>query len=664
MPNIGSILHAIQKGQIRKVDPDTNTAYISFPLSQGSRLFPVSIPAAWRGPKGEFSGGYPQRGSMVWCGMAQGNTWVIVGYAEPDGDSSFDSDGTRRVDLTKIRPGRYVTLVNNDVHHIVDPKDGIISGDSTDFMQADPDKSIFSTRFDQNMYFTQAHRTITGPVLRYVQPSDSTNVIDSALTGHAFNDSLKKVGLDPKSVTSRTFFNNPAFTESRSIYYEFEHSYSYSNDADELNIHQGGDAKQITPNPRREIRSDTMSLGLDNPNYLVESVVGTMVDVYGNIVDINRNILPNGQIKELSFSQSNKNSSEVFQSLRNQTRKSIAYHFELNARKDTFDLPKYNDTTDYGRSRSRLSLDIDKEGQFKINIPASSEEGNIGLLVRHENFSNLKGADLDTADQTGNRNAFIRNGTDNSDIKLDAFGKGVISLISNDKTIKPYTAPVDRITGKSITLGTAFHDITAGLYLHKINQPYVLTNGYPESILNQVTPITDVVSTNIITSGTGANAGGRSGTISLDGMLSVSIGANTIDRQSLWLDMAGGAVINIGRDRFLRSLSAQFDGDVLIQIGGATVDNDSRFPGSNFNNDIRDGALDIRIMNSGSMHIIRCDKQGLKIHTPQAIDVVAESDIRLKSVRGNIYLDAENIYVYSGKSGGGRLINRNDSTLG
>ena len=202
------------------------------------------------------------------------------------------------------------------------------------------------------------------------------------------------------------------------------------------------------------------------------------------------------------------------------------------------------------------------------------------------------------------------------------------------------------------------------IYLNKINQPYVLTNGYPESILNQVTPITDVVSTNIITSGTGANAGGRSGTISLDGMLSVSVGANTIDRQSLWLDMAGGAVINIGRDRFLRSLSAQFDGDVLIQIGGATVDNDSRFPGSNFNNDIRDGALDIRIMNSGSMHIIRCDKQGLKIHTPQAIDVVAESDIRLKSVRGNIYLDAENIYVYSGKSGGGRLINRNDSTLG
>lgn len=644
---------------IRKVDIPNNTAWVSFPLTQSDKLIPVPLPVSWRGPKGEISLGYPQKGTSVYCSIVQGGSWVIVGWGASDSSNkSFDNDGQPRVDINKANvDGRWSTLITNDIHIIADPKIGILAGDSHEFIQADPLAGIFSTRFDQNMSFTEGHRHITGPILRDTQPNNTRGVLGSALTDHSYNKNLRKIGLDPKTLSSKIFKRNPGFVESRSEYYEFEKSYKYTNDKNEISVHEGNDIDIFSAFRRYDSRADTLNLSLDEPNLLLESIIGTVVDIYGNILDINKNVLPNGIIDNLSFNKSQDNSSEVFKKLRSLVRKSIAYHLELNSRKEGFDLPNYNDNTDYARKRSKFSLDIDKEGQFKINVPSSSEEGNISLLVRHDNFSAIKGQELNV-----DRGQFIRNGTDNTDIKIKNWGKGSISLKSNDESLQSYASPIDRVDGNQIKLGTGFHDITTINYLHTIKNPI---KGYPDSVLNKVPPITNIVSSEIIISGTGANAGGRSGTISTDGMISLSLGANTIDRQSLWLDSAGGMVFVVGRDKFDRSLSAQFDGDVIIQIGSTgTVSDDSRFPDSVFNNGRRDGALDIRILNSGSLHIIRIDNQGLQIHTPQRIDIVSEGDIRLKSVRGNMYLDAESIFLYSGKASGGRLVNRSLSTIG
>jgi hypothetical protein len=73
---------------------------------------------------------------------------------------------------------------------------------------------------------------------------------------------------------------------------------------------------------------------------------------------------------------------------------------------------------------------------------------------------------------------------------------------------------------------------------------------------------------------------------------------------------------------------------------------------------MRDGVIDIRIHNSGSFHTIRVDSQGLKIHTPQRIDIVSEGEMRFKSVNSNMYFDAENIYFYSKDPSTSRLVNR------
>lgn len=643
---IGAVPGIPVRGTIRSVNLQTGVALVSLTLSQSDATYPVKIPAGWMGPKGQISAGYPERGTSLFIVLGQGNEWIFLNYDQPDTNALYESDGLRTVSyLSKFKTGRYVTLIENDVAHIVDPKEGVIEGSSTQFTQSDPIGGIVSTRFLQQMSFTDAHREITGPVLRDVDVNNSRGLSDSTLSGHAYNKTLKSIGLDPRtepSVSSSSATRNPALVESREMYYEFSSSFNYTNDKDEARIYSGEDLSGPLPFQRKKSRTDTLSLSLDHPNYLVEKIIGTVVDLYGNILDINKSILPNGIIDSLSFRKSEDDSDKVFLKLREQQRKSIAYHFELNARKAGLEdgLPDYNKKDDYARSRSRLSVDVDKEGQFKINIPCSSEVGNIPLLVRTENFSNLKGAEAD-----GDRGSFIRNATNNTDIFLESFGVGAVSLKSNEESLKSFAAPTDRITGETIKLGTAFHDISDVLFLHKYNKPYETNGGYADSLLNKIDPVTDVVSSEIIVSGDGANAGGRSGTLSLDGFISVSIGANTVDRQSLWLDTAGGIVASVGRDRFNRSISASLDGDMFIEIGGSTITQDSRFVSLN-NSTMRDGVVDIRILNSGSFHTIRIDKEGIKIHTPQRIDIVSEGEMRFKSVNSNMYFDAENIYMY------------------
>ncbi len=226
------------------------------------------------------------------------------------------------------------------------------------------------------------------------------------------------------------------------------------------------------------------------------------------------------------------------------------------------------------------------------------------------------------------------------------------------KLLRRFSAPINRFDGERIKLGTAYHSISDVLMLHKFSKPYEGNGGYPDSLINLVEPVEDVVAPEVIVSGTGANAGGRSGTISMDGMLSLSLGANTVDRQSLWLDCAGGIVGAIGRDRFQRSFAATMDGDVLLQVGGSTISDDSRFPSVTFNNEVRDGTIDIRVWNSGSFHTFRIDPEGIKIHTPQRIDIVSEGEMRFKSVNSNIYFDAESIFFYGKDPSHNRLLLR------
>jgi hypothetical protein len=143
--------------------------------------------------------------------------------------------------------------------------------------------------------------------------------------------------------------------------------------------------------------------------------------------------------------------------------------------------------------------------------------------------------------------------------------------------------------------------------------------------------------------------------INLDGFIALNIGANTIDRQSLWFDCAGGIVSNVGRDRNGISYAGNYDGDVLIQVGGNGIDSslDSRF--ENESATYRNGTIEIRLIANGQLYIFRMASEGISLVSPGRIDIVANQGISLKT-NGILALDAEEIMCYPSSSK--RLINR------
>jgi hypothetical protein len=73
--------------------------------------------------------------------------------------------------------------------------------------------------------------------------------------------------------------------------------------------------------------------------------------------------------------------------------------------------------------------------------------------------------------------------------------------------------------------------------------------------------------------------GGKSANINFDGAIDVSVGKDNYDQKSIVLDTAGSMIAWFGKDRNGRSIVAQTDGDVLLNIGGnnGAVFNKGRF---------------------------------------------------------------------------------------
>ena len=104
-------------------------------------------------------------------------------------------------------------------------------------------------------------------------------------------------------------------------------------------------------------------------NQLLEVIAGSVVDINGNVLDINYNkvVLGDGTSKwpwhiETSFE-------ETFKvDLMLKSRREIGYHFQLST--NVLSVPKSTSTTNF-------VMDIDKEGVLKLNVPKSSSTGNI-----------------------------------------------------------------------------------------------------------------------------------------------------------------------------------------------------------------------------------------------------------------------------------------------
>ncbi len=157
---------------------------------------------------------------------------------------------------------------------------------------------------------------------------------------------------------------NPELSEYRMVINEFSSDYIFTGFDDE--IKRASNSLGIYDN------SDSLSRNREQGNILhlaehelIEIVGGNLVDINGNILDLNyRPLTYGGNSNKVPVEQLIIN----YDRARRISRRGIGYHFQLatNTKK-----------TDPSETKSNFVFDIDKEGIIKMNIPASSDTGNI-----------------------------------------------------------------------------------------------------------------------------------------------------------------------------------------------------------------------------------------------------------------------------------------------
>ena len=638
----------VKTATIVAVNSAKNTMEVSvdsFAAGGSSSNITVAIPQPFVNSKGIYAASLPSPGSTIIVAQGLGGQYYCIGYYSRTFNNSKIDDESFSIgsdDNTSFKVKKNSITLGENKKNIT--------------IQTSPSNSFYNSYFDSIYEFSEGTRSITGTVKRDLK--QNPNIPDNLkLQTSNYNDYLKPIGFD-NSLAPNKFKNttskNPAFMESRYLITEFPENSNVLDDLTESNNYsvESISNKNYKSSNRRLNKTDVLGLSLTHPNYLIESIQGTVVDIFGNVLDLNRYPLPIGQGKfTIKSEEDSKTDSkkDKYINLRALHRRGLAYHFEINARKDfvvdgELKIPDINSNYDYSRSRSRFFMDVDKEGQFKINVPASSESGNIPLLTRYENFSYL------SADDDNNPNKFITR-EDNLDIIHDSFTADSYDIFKDEKNrikggidieyIDNKTNIVDRITSNVIKHGTTFHDITSTLYSFKKND-FLDYQYFPDNIIDSSKLIytTDFVSKKITV---GKNAGGRSGQMNFDGSLEFNIGANTIDRQSIWLDTAGGIVANIGRDKNMNSAVVSLDGDLLVQIGGYGLTSDGRF--KELNNTFRGGALDIRVLTSGLREtVIRIDDQGVTVMTPGSTKVYSAGDMQIQC-DATLSVNAEEMFI-------------------
>lgn len=634
----------LRRGWITDYDSTTGQLFVKLnnaPLTSNNPEISVQAPHAMFYNNGLFIGTVPYIGTPVVVSQGSGGEYHFVSFLAENQDL-----------VPELNDGELLIRSNERTKITLDLDNKIVIGSDGNRIELNTNNNYISTNFHNQFKFSQAGLKVDGIVKRDLVRN---TIYDQnfKLENNNYDGEMYVVALDPTASVNNVITGsskNPPFVEQRELTYEFQQISDIADDLTESTGYSDTGTKNQNykfPN-RRKSRADTLSLSLVAPNYLIETVKGTVVDIFGNILDLNRYPLPVG--KDTNTLRPDKSTDKVksFLNIKEIQRKSLAYHFEINARKDLSGkggqvaLPNIQSSDNYARDRARFFVDIDKEGQFKINVPASSEKGNIPLLARYENYSTYGTED------NGNPNKLVQL-DNNQDIFLDSFvslpfqptnkSRGSVSIKYGDGA---EATPIDRLTKAHIRHGMVYHDIMQTCFAHQTNdwikniQAGTTTSKTVD--LSTIPPLKTIVSDTILVSGNQANAGGRSGSINMDGSLELNIGANTVDRQSLWMDLAGGMVSNIGRDIRGRSAIANMSGDFYLQIGGIGVAGDSRFK-EDIKGEVKGAVMDLRVLTNGiTAHIIRIDDTGITIMTPQDLRIhskgnmaiTSDSDIRIE----------------------------------
>jgi len=559
-----------------------------------------------------------------------------------------------------LKPGEIAIQGKNGSKFWFDEGGNIASRFGGSYVKYDAD-NIVTEKTGQHYLNTQGHRVVSGEIKRDTRKKIRTiEEVFEKLAEAEYDNYLSSVGRNPEFsptiVTSGTgqteVIRNPGLVENRELTYEFVRDHqvgTFKQENDRLSSATKFELDQ--PNRRDMVRADVLNLNPTVPNNLVETVKGTLVDRYGNILDINRHKVDFTEIdKKGGLARLEKEDILL--------RRSIKYHFEINSRKPPTQEVKYNilDSRNFdglevfnGHLHSRWSVDVDSEGLTKINIPASSDTGNIPLLTRYVNTAMKEG-----------RNDWSFRDESATDVLHLAFGElsegGGITIDSPGYVPQNVAAPDEPGAGQAIKYRTAWHDLqqTAIGLFNDIRGGGGAGN--PKGDQAVVSSLT-----NSLNSIDAPNAGGRSIHMNLDGSLELNIGRDSADGKSFVFDSSGAVIQRIGKDFNDVSLISQLDGHIKVQVGGDNIDADQK---------TTNPSVKFFVDSDSGFHEIEVNKNGIFIKSATGKNLVFESGNNMVfKAAGEALFHAEVIHMY-GKTGpdgngisGERLVERNGRTI-
>jgi len=606
----------------------------------GENPFDCPVPHPYVGRAGGIFIGI-EKGTVVLVSEGPSEERFIIACV-PIKQQFFDQEGVEdtlynNTPYPEVIEGQLVLRASGNGSYIGIHPDGDISldagagDDGADFELSGDSRALF-VRVDNKYSFTEAGRSIEGVVRR--DKNTKEEVLDTEtfdfLTGEGYDKLLKPIGRLPQYETShdtlkfeRNFIRNPALIEKRNIVYEYADSFvlgKLTNESKAMIDIQHGEQVDRNIGARSNRRTDILNLNMLNYNHLIEKVEGTLVDIYGNVLNINRGVIGFPDLKSLGLSDDQGATQTAVQTMYDYMRRSIKYHFEINSRKNIDDdEPARGKNTIQNREHSRWSIDIDGEGLTKLNIPASSNVGNIPVLSRY--FTSRNENDKESGSFKSK---------DRKDIKISSFSNKGPTIV--DTSYVP-----DTIDESTVTAGTAYHD------LFQVAES-IFSSGKNKTPSNRLS-----AKINNKIGDSDANAGGRSLHANLDGSAVISIGADNIDSKSLLLDLEGGVVSHYGTDNDGRSIIHQSDGTVLMQIGSQNTP----------------GRLELHLVNGSNAQKIIIDERGMTIDVQGSMVLNASENIGINA-GAEMMIAGAHVTVHGSVDAspeGERLVNAGSTTI-
>lgn len=638
----GIFKNIIRIASIERINYSSQTVTIRMLDRVDSKTFecPMPHPAVMTN-SGIFTA--PSIGTRVLVGFTYREAPIIVGFM-PNSAQAQDltsSTNTRNF-LTKdtnyptLKPGEISIQGLSNSSLFFDNK-GSISLKFGNSNISYSSKNILSEKVESKYVNTAGHRQISGVIKRDTRKQGrKVEEVFDKLTTVNFDDLLTTIGRNPNLSTSTIsggnsrseVLRNPALVENKEIVYEFSINDNIGSFDDERNRIANKDIFPLEELGRRDMsRTDILNLNPLVPGNMIETVKGTVVDIYGNILDLNRNIINYNGIDP----------KEVYTRLETEDkllRRSIKYHLEINSKKKPVKEFKFDDIDaedsgleKIGYSHSRWSVDVDGEGLTKINIPANTNTGNIPLLTRYTN-SNVRRED--------NSIIFRDEDNPNQDVLHLAFGENSGNGVSVTDSYSPSNFG-NRFSQETIAYRTAYHDIVSTC------SELLGGNAISSSVSNALDD-------------SSANAGGRSLHLNLDGSLELNVGKDNVDGKSFIQDFSGGIISRIGKDFNENSIVSQLDGNINVQVGGDSIETEGKVDSPSFK---------FYISKGDSFHKVEVNENGIFIRSAANTSIVIDSskNLVLKSKKDTL-LHGENVYIHgtsddNGESlAGERLVQR------